>query len=69
MTVAAARAKGFAVAVKGMFGWQASCEQCSWTSLPDLTTYKGDAAWQAREHNARVHAQGTVCQWPSIEAA
>jgi len=69
MTVAAAKRAGFAVAVKGMFGWQADCPTCPWSSLPGTTEYKGDAAWQAREHNARVHAQGPVCQWPAIEAA
>ncbi len=57
MTVAAAAAKGFATAVKGAFGWTAICPTCRWSSPVRTTPYKGDAAAQASDHNAKHHAE------------
>lgn len=55
MTAALAKVRGFAVAVKGAFGWQASCPTCPWTSPVVIGAYKSDASFHARAHNFEFH--------------
>jgi hypothetical protein len=55
VTAAAARVRGFATAVKGWFGWRATCTTCEWSSTINAFAYKGDAASAAREHNTELH--------------
>jgi hypothetical protein len=57
VTVAAAKARSYASAVKGSLGWAASCSQCNWSQPPDTRRYHSDAAFQARAHNAEHHAK------------
>lgn len=69
-TVAVARASGFAVAVKGLFGWQAFCPTCRWHST--AASYKGEASLAARAHNDAHHAKPlsrcTRCSLPMTRA-
>jgi hypothetical protein len=55
MTVDAAKARGFATAVKGSLGWAAYCPTCRWSQPPDTRRYTGEASFAARAHNAEFH--------------
>lgn len=55
MTVEATRRAGFATAVKGSLGWQATCTVCPWSHIITGFAYKGDAQRAADAHNLEVH--------------
>lgn len=57
MTIAAAKAKGYAVAVKGSFGWAGQCTSCRWEQPPEPRRYYSDASFASRAHNAEFHPE------------
>lgn len=72
MTTAAARRRGFAVPVKGHFGWFAQCVECPWEQPQAMGRYHSDATKAAQAHNAEKHkpdtheAYGVACSVASL---